>query len=375
MRNMSRMLPVFSPDFCGVMSVFLDTDALQIFHGQGGCVGNFAYGDEIRWQESNKKLLVSRISEAETVVGSDESFIEKAVSAIKTDNSKLAVVISSPIAMVTGIDICALANVIEKKTGIPVLGINAHGFKTYEYGQELAYEQLYYHFLEKKEKGEKENTAVVIGATSLDGFDNKILDEYQEFLLNLGYDEVLVWGMRSGISDVERTKDASRIYVVSKSGIKVAKMIQERFGIPYSIGIPVGNRFSGQLEIPEKRNEKTLVLADQVTACSVREYLEKERGMQHVTVASMFTMCEELNRPGDKFISCEDELMKYGMEEEFDYIVADKLYEKVISAKKKFICLPHTAVSGWVNTEKLLSIIGKNAENVFSEINDIHDAQ
>ena len=325
-------------------------------------MGNFAYADEIRWQRSDKKLLLSRISEAETVTGGDEIFMKKMVSAIEKDGSSLAVITSSPIAMITGVDIPALAKMAEKRTGIPVLGINSHGFKTYEYGQELAYLELYRHFLKGKTAGKKENTAAIIGATSLDGFDDDILMDYREFLLRKGYEDVLVWGMKGGISDIERTKEAKDVFVVSVSGIKTAELIEKEFGIPYHTGIPVGRRFFENVERPAPGNEKVLILAEQLTANSIRDYLEQEKGMRSVTVASMFTMQESLKRPGDRFISCEDELKEYGEAQKFDYIIADHLYEKVITAGKQFINLPHTAVSGWVNTEKLISIIGDKGD-------------
>jgi hypothetical protein len=359
------MLPVFSPDFCGVMSVFVDTGALMVFHGQGGCVGNFAYADEIRWQDSDKKLLLSRISEAETVTGGDEIFMKKMVSAIEKDHSRLAVITSSPIAMITGIDIPALAKMAEKRTGIPVLGINSHGFKTYEFGQELAYQALYEHFLKGKKKTEKRNAAVILGATSLDGFDDAILQDFKEFLHEEGYGEILVWGMNGGIRDVEQTINAAEIFVVSGSAISTAKLIREEFGIPFRVGIPMGRRFREKMEKQPTRSEKVLVLAEQVTANSVREYLEQEKGMQKVTVASMFTMHDEWKREGDIQIACEDDLKVYGEQEKFDYIIADHLFQQVITAEKQFINLPHTAVSGWVNTEKLISVIGKKADDIF----------
>ncbi len=361
MNKLYHMLPVAAPDYCGAMSVFVKMNCLMVFHGQGGCVGNYSAVDEIKWMETGKRLVMSRISETEAVTGCDESFVEKVVDAFKRVNCEFVVVFSSPIAMITGIDIPALCRIIEKKIEHPVIAMNTHGFTSYAAGIELAYEQIYNHFIKQNSEQKKcmGKTASLIGATSYDGFPDQSVQDMKDRLYAEGYDQVFCWGEDFPLGKWADVKNTEKNYVVSVAGLKVAEAMKKEMGIPYEVGIPVGMK-DDEPENQKETDLRILIIGEQIQGNSIRACLEREFGIEAVDVVSMFKMEASLMREKDKAFKNENELTEYLKAGEWDYVIADPLYKVLVSEKVGFIPLPHLAVSSRINTKELVNLIGEN---------------
>ncbi len=359
MNKLYHMLPVAAPDYCGAMSVFVKMNCLMVFHGQGGCVGNYAAVDEIKWMETGKRLVMSRISETEAVTGCDESFVKRVVDAFQRVNCEFVVIFSSPIAMITGIDIPALCRIIEEKINHPVIPMNTHGFTSYEAGIEMAYEHIYNRFVKEASGQEKctGRTASLIGATSYDGFSDQAIQDMKDKLYAKGYDQVLCWGEDFPSEKWTDVRNAEKNYVVSVAGLKVAEIMEKEMGIPYEAGIPVGteNVAEGQ----KKSEQRVLIIGEQIQGNSLRECLKREFGIEAVDVVSMFKMEASLMQTQDKAFKNEGELTEYLKTGQWDYVIADPLYKVLISEKAGFIPLPHLAVSSRINTKELVNLVGE----------------
>lgn len=361
MNKLYRMLPVPAPDYCGAMSVFVKMNCLMVFHGQGGCVGNYAAVDEIKWMETGKRLVLSRISETEAVVGCDESFVQRVVDAFEAVDCEFVVIFSSPIAMITGIDIPALCRIIEEKINHPVLAMNTHGFVSYDSGIEMAYEQIYKCFVKSAKEQRTEcsrKIANIIGATSYDGFSDQSISDLKARLYDEGYDDVLCWGENILQEEWGKAGSATKNYVVSVSGLKTAEMMKNEMGIPYETGIPVGKTDENQ-KCKIKSEQRTLVIGEQIQSNAIRKCLENEFGINTVDVISIFNMDQSLMRTQDRAFENESDLIEYLNKGKWDYVIADSLYKVLFPEKICFISLPHLALSSRINTKALVDLIGE----------------
>ena len=203
--------------------------------------------------------------------------------------------------------------------------------------------------------------------------------------------------------------------VVSQSGIEVAKFMEEKFGIPYLTGTPVGNGETLLLKVKaalesgkacegeggccserEKACEeeiacegktacegagpgsesplskKVLVAGDQIISRSICEEAERiHPGISFVS-GTIFDFSGEEARTGDIFIRDESAFRKIVNSGEYAGIVADPLVEELLTdkAKKstKFFALPNVAVSSKVYWNESINILGEEMSAFIAKI-------
>ncbi len=161
----------------------------------------------------------------------------------------------------TGTDFRGVARVIEKRTGIPTLHFDTSGMHTYQAGMRQAFRALAERFVDEKSAPAKNTDAIKINLLGLTPLDFSIVGNVEALLdwcANNHFDVVSSWAMnandKSGelrtnalgeplasLPAIARSAEADINLVLSSTALDAAKVLQERFGTPYVVGLPMGD--------------------------------------------------------------------------------------------------------------------------------------
>ncbi len=376
MKGLRKFLSPFSPDQSGASAVLFNYGGMLIIMDAGGCAGNVCGFDEPRWTESNTAIFSAGLRDLDAILGRDELLIKKTKKALESFNAKFVGLIGTPVPAVIATDYNALKKLMEKDYGIPVLAVETNGMRLYDEGAEAAYVELFDRFAGEAEvakaAGEAEPACGsgvacgrkgrigVIGAIPLDtatrhsGIDMK--EALKEKYPN---DEIVVYGEGDSLDDVRAAGKARLNIVVSPAGIKAAKMLEERYGVPYEVFYPIKKECSdafakkaaeaikGADALKAAEAAKILVVHQQVLANGIRDILENASPSADVDVATWFMKSPEIERPDDVKLEEEDDILRLVTERGYDVVVGDPLIKRAVPGYKgKFLSLPHFAVSG-----------------------------
>jgi hypothetical protein len=384
-------LPPLSPDYSGIASVLHDLRALTILHDASGCTGTYTGYDEPRWFGSKSPVFCSGLREMDAILGDDEKLLDKMEAALKDAPAPFAAIVGSPVPTLIGFDFQGFAALAEKRLGIPTLGFPAAGFTYYDQGQKDTYLALAKRFLDSRVKRRKKRVNL-LGASALDGFNDSVLDRLLQIVRDAGLEAGAIWGARSGIGELAQSGNACVNWVLTAAALPLARLLQERFGTPFAVGLPIGRaeteRITGCLKNPEavsstaytssrpcretpggegdRRNAPVLVIGEAVFCSSLRAYLETEgpagtfgqgtepRGFPSgsVRIATFFAEGRDLLGEGDILFENEDEARAVLEEESLELVFADPLFEGLLPKREeprklpRFVPVPHRAVSG-----------------------------
>ena len=150
--------------------------------------------------------------------------------------------------------------------------------------------------------------------------------------------------MDSGLEDIINASECEKLLVIAPSGLKAAKLMNERFGIPFEASYPFA-------DIPEGISGRVLVAHQQFAANAIRANLEK-KGCD-VVCASWFNLKSEYAVEGDIHIKGEEDFYELAVGGGFDFILADEFFKRAARGYSgKWIDLPHFAVSGRLNRDR-----------------------
>lgn len=357
-RNLFKGLPTFAADYSGICNAVDRMGCLAILHGQGGCIGGVNTCDNFEMNQSEMKLLFSKISEVDTVIGNDEKMftqIEKAVEEIPCD---FLVICGSPIPMLIGVDWKAWVRTLEERTGKTVIALNSKGFQTYDEGEKALFLSLIQTFSRRIEIQDRVN---VIGDTCLNGWSEEMRMDFEK-QLKKEFDQVVFWNMNATKKELETMACAKLNIAVSASAIPAVKKLEQLYGTPYKIGFEVGgNRTENEIKENKQwyHNSNVLLVGEQVSMNSLRASLLHDFGIKSATVASFFNMDTELMTENDVRMSGEDDYeMLLKKRDSFDYIIGDELLERYGGYRKGFLCYSHIALSSILLSHSIPNIIG-----------------
>ena len=96
---------------------------------------------------------------------------------------------------------------------------------------------------------ETNQTAVgqYIGATPLDFSLNGSIDSIRTWLTKQGWSVNSCFAMGSSLEEIKQASKAHVNLVISYGGIAAARLMEERFGIPYVVGVPFGKDYADYL--------------------------------------------------------------------------------------------------------------------------------
>lgn len=342
-------------------------------HDASGCNSTYNTHDEPRWYDMDSLVFISGLSEMEAMLGDDEKFIEDIVTAANELKPRFITIGGTPIPMMMGTDFPAVARQIEKRTGIQTFGLNTDGMHSYISGISKAYAALAQHICRTSVKKDLEISVNILGATPLDFSINGSIPDMKKNLEEEGIHVHSIWAMDSVntddlYEDIASAGAAHVNLVISSCGIKAAKILWERFQIPYVIGAPCGEKFTEKIvnvikELAKKRefagekpeaaysknicqsfkDSKIILIGEAVTALSIANGIYEETG-KGVKVLCATDAEEEVLSDGCIQAIDEAELIPYLLEAEV--VIGDPMYRPICPKEVKFVELPHEAFSG-----------------------------
>lgn len=355
MKKLLKYMSPLAPDDSGACSVLYEMGGVTVICDAGGCAGNVCGFDEPRWFEKRSSLFSAGLRDMDAILGRDDLLVKKLALICEQVDTQFTAIVGTPVPAVIATDLKALERMSEKKTGLPCIALRTDGTRLYDYGEEMAYFRIFERFAEDKLEIKKGKVGV-IGATPLNTgeTDSKML---KLALKNEGIDDVVCFGMDSGLEEVKRASECEKILVIAPSGIKAAKLLQERFGTPFEVGYPsIGTRLLPSDEAVAAtyglKGKRVLIVHQQFLANALREKYERAAGCK-VTVASFFKMYDEYMHDGDIRLKEEDDLIALAKSGEYDIIAGDTRFKRMLSgADVKLFPLTHFAVGGTLNRDK-----------------------
>lgn len=348
MKGLRKYLPPFAPDISGASSVLYEMGGILVICDAGGCTGNVCGFDEPRWFVKRSCIFSAGLRDMDAIFGRDDKLVEKLKEASEQIKAEFACVIGTPVPAVIGTDYHALKRMAEKKVSLPVLTVETTGMRQYDIGEELAYMELFRTFA-KEQKDTESGMFGVIGATPLSvsdlEFKKKIEEKYPD-------KKIACYGLGDGLDAVKRASAAEKNLVVSPSGLKAARELEKRFGIPYEVTYPLENilleELFGKLKLSEAKDvRKILIIHQQVLANELREKIREHfPETEEITVASFFMMKPTLKEENDISLKQEDDLLELAREGGYTHVIADSMLKPIFNEKTIFFDIPHFACSG-----------------------------
>jgi len=457
-KQTARIISTYTGDTSGVCSALYELGGMTVMHDASGCNSTYNTHDEPRWYDFDSLVFISALTETQAILGDDNQLIEDTVQAARELSPEFIALAGTPVPMMTGVDFPAVARQIEMKTGILSFGFQTDGMHSYISGAAMAFEAVASRLCEDVKTGGSssrlckdvktggwssrlckdvktggsssrlcgdteavscfcadvygqrcENTAAedvtvnVLGVTPLDFSVNGTVEAMCEALRADGIGICSVWAMGSTLEDIKMSGRASVNLVVSACGLPAARVLKERFGIPYVVGAPCGQAFTkkitdalkraaktGKNEIlcgawaqkaavmngvsgsacadadgmsvsvcPEeksgkKRQERTVIIGESVTALSLASALFLETGREALVLCAVDSFDELLS---EKCIQAwdEDDIVPYL--KDADCVIADPLYRPVCPGTARFVPLPHEAFSGRIYRKQIPQLV------------------
>ena len=346
----------FAPDQSGAVSVLYDMGGICVICDAGGCTGNICGFDEPRWFGKGERSAVfsAGLRDMDAILGRDDRLVEKLTDAAKQIPASFASIVGTPVPAVIGTDYRALCRMAEKRTGLPVLGVNTDGMEYYDRGVSKAFLALFHKFGRTASEtsdvpSNNRDRVGILGAQYMDlngiaDFDALRREAEKQY----GKKAVLFGSRTDGIRAFEEISGLDENLVVSVSGLEAAKTLKEKYGIAYHCGNPLAEkRILESVPRETAAGKKILVIHEQVTANSCRKAL-RSLGAAKVDTASWFMMSQELREEGDVSLREESDLPALFDMRGYDMIIADPVMLPLVRGHFSgfFMELPHFAVSG-----------------------------
>ena len=433
MRQVAGLISTYSSDEFGVCSALFELGGMVVMHDASGCNSTYTTHDEPRWYEMDSMVYISAISEAEAIMGDEDKFIRDLVETAGELHPAFIALVGAPIPYMIGTDLDAIAMIVEQETGIPCFGFQANGMHDYTVGVSMAMKRMVEAFagerlagaagkelsagaadgeafagnaevsggnaadsVDLRQIGQRNQrtgqTAVnIIGATPLDFSVNGSIASIRQWITDNGMIPGVCLSMGCEIEELKKLKDADVNLVVSGGGLAAARVLEERFGIPYVTGVPFGETFSVRLAAmlkqaaaarvsysdfreplsqaaEEKDSElqttgnpeeiRAVIIGESVFCTSLAAAIELDTG---IPVRVLCPLEEEdcLLRPGDRKTPEEDDLSReIG---KADVVIGDPLYRSLTEGQR-FYDLPHEAFSGRIYDRVSPNLIAKKIE-------------
>ncbi len=220
--------------FCGSRVVLYPVaDALHVVHGPIGCA---AYTWDIRGAvssgpELHRLSFSTDLQEMDVIYGGEKKLKASLGELIDQYKPKAAFIYSTCIIGLIGDDIDAVCKKVSEEKGIPVLPVHSEGFKgTKKDGYKAACDALMKIVGTGSTEGIGKYSINILGEFNLAGEAWIIKDYYEQ----MGIEVVSTMTGDGRIDDIRRSHGASlNIVQCSGSMVKLAKMMEEKYGIPY----------------------------------------------------------------------------------------------------------------------------------------------
>jgi len=370
----------YSSDEFGVCSALYELGGMVVMHDASGCNSTYTTHDEPRWYDMDSMIYISAISEMEAIMGDDDKLIQDILDTAEALKPKFIAIVGAPIPYMTGTDFRAIANIVEEKAGLFCFGFQTNGMEYYTQGISMALEQIADRFcIESAPKPSDRLRVNILGATPLDFSVNGSVEAIKNWLARKGFEPGCCFAMGSSLEEIFLASSAHVNLVISYGGLAAAKLLEERFGIPYVIGVPYGTVFSSllgntiyqaslmnrsqiayaaKMEYGSESKKQVAIIGESVLSASLASAIEMEHPELNCRVLCPIDTDPILLRPGDHRAPEEDDIS--AALKTTDLVIADPLY-RMLCPDKEFLPLPHTAFSGRIYEKDMPVLIGNLA--------------
>ena len=367
----------YSSDEFGVCSALYELGGMVVMHDASGCNSTYTTHDEPRWYDMDSMIYISAISEMEAIMGDDDKLIRDILDTAEALKPKFIAIVGAPIPYMTGTDFAAIANIVEDKAGLFCFGFQTNGMEYYTKGISMALEQIADRFcIESVPKPSDRLRVNILGATPLDFSVNGSVEAIKNWLSGRGFEPGCCFAMGSSLDEIFLASSAHVNLVISYGGLAAAKLLEERFGIPYVIGVPYGTVFSSllgnsiyqaslmnrsqiayaaKMEYGSESKKQVAIIGESVLSASLASAIEMEHPELNCKVLCPIDTDSLLLRPGDHRTPEEDDIS--AALRSADLVIADPLY-RMLCPDKEFLPLPHTAFSGRIYEKEMPVLIG-----------------
>lgn len=220
--------------FCGSRVVLYPiADALHLIHGPIGCA---AYTWDIRGAlssgpELHRMSFSTDLQEKDVIYGGEKKLYQALVQLIERYEPKAAFVYSTCIVGLIGDDVAAICKQVSAEKGIPVLPVHSEGFKgTKKDGYRAACAAMFQLVGTGPTDDVSRASINIVGEFNLAGEAWMIRDYYER----IGVQVVSTMTGDGRVDDIRRSHGAA-LNVVQCSGsmVHLAKMMEEKYGIPF----------------------------------------------------------------------------------------------------------------------------------------------
>lgn len=380
MKQTARILSTYSADTFGVCSALYELGGMVVIHDPSGCNSTYTTHDEPRWFSKPSQIFVSALTEQDAILGNDAKLIADIEAAAKELQPRFICLIPSQIAHMIATDCRAICRILEKKTGIPAFTLPTNSMHYYERGIYFALQKLAGlacqslpeldaapapaapSWLSEKNlarfvQAKAPLCVNVLGATPLDFAMNDSISSIRHWLEARGCRVTSCWAMGSDLDTILASHRADLNLVVSYGGLGAARILRERAGIPYLVGVPFPHSAPARTSTAGLTEKPAYIIGETVFAESLTRALETALGLPRAAITAIVPMetDSELLQPGTLCLTDECELMptlrKAGL------IIADPLYEPIRPPSAAFVPLPHIAFSGRLYEKDIPNLI------------------
>lgn len=375
-------LPALAPDYSGVCSAVFDLGGVTIIHDASGCTGNYTGYDEPRWYGSKAKIFCSGLRDIDAVLGRDDRLIDNAIQAGELVKPSIYTVIGSPVPMVIGSDMKGIAWEIEMETGVPSFGFDTNGLGLYNKGVEAAICALIGRFTRAQEK-RVDRGVNILGTNAIDMAANGNDTDLTECLTSWGFTVVGRMMMGASMEQIRNLAGAEVNLVVTESGVAAAKLLWEKFQIPYVVGMPLGkeDEVCQALERTIQNQQcrvicdgsqegGILIVGEQVLANSMRRAILRQNPDVKVAVGTLYGLNHDIAGEGDINIHSEERLIELIESGAYRLLAGDPLMEELLEGdgKMDFRALPHVALSSKLFWNQAPRFLSKEFDRLLKEL-------
>lgn len=235
------LLPTYSADTFGVCSALFELGGMVVIHDPSGCNSTYTTHDEPRWYDTDSLIFISAMNEYDAILGRDDRLLSNLIETVRAERPRFLCLIPSQIAYLIATDLRAIARAVERATGIPSFTLPTNSMHDAERGIYLALEEIARRIPPSSARtGSSRLRVNVLGVTPLDFPLAGTRQSLADFLAQADATLQSCWAMDCTYEELCTAAAADASLVVSYGGLGAARVLQERFGIPYVIGAPIG---------------------------------------------------------------------------------------------------------------------------------------
>lgn len=372
-----KYLPPLASDYSGVASILFGMNSLNILYSPGSCDKSIVEVDEIR-SFYDRNFFITNLNDVDIVVG-----IEKRLKKIlkQRDLSKFDFIsiLGTPITSLTGVSLENICINLERELQIPVIFFETSGFDSYSIGVSKGLLKLAERLIDKFDDDTTVDQINIIGYTPLVLGDEKRLNELIAFLNNKFFKVNIFGGTGFNYNSMKLSSKAKLNLAITEEGVKLAKILKDKYSIPYILDLPVGitgmNNFLSSIEetldisiegkkelehINKNLNYKNrtikksvLIVGEPFVSLSIKSCLQRDFGIKDISIISNIKrdarsakLFKDEKYAQVKFLGNETEIYKtIGTA---DVLIADPIYKNFLPCHNeiKFIPIPYIGLSG-----------------------------